>query len=261
MRLSAFIILCVVATLCASAGQSAEISVSTGRMSSSLRATLTLNKPLYVEVDYSSDVPLRFQARAYADGVSVDRGQMMNASIEHPAGKGSALVWVRFRQEATVDEIRITAYDLNWKPLQVRSLKADLRWSGTTLGDGRHGRPAWVQSLQDEQDRVSALRQEQYDDSDAAWFGSFIGLIMMLGVPGYFVLQFVAAKKLDRGWRLASYAPLAVMVPVTGHAILALAAGSNLWPILIIFCAPVALLYLLALYVVRAAGAIWAKSA
>ena len=46
-------------------------------------------------------------------------------------------------------------------------------------------------------------------------------------------------------------APLLIMVPATLHAVLALSAGSNLWPIVLIFAAPIGFVYLVAFFVVR----------
>ena len=68
----------------------------------------------------------------------------------------------------------------------------------------------------------------------------------MAGVPGYFVIQFIAAHKLRGRWRLASFAPLALTVPATGYAIYAVVTGCSLWPS--VACVPAAFIYLLALY-------------
>ena len=53
------------------------------------------------------------------------------------------------------------------------------------------------------------------------------------------------------GWRKAAAIPVVLMLVVLGHAIVALLAGSNLFPLGLIFTAPVALLYLLVLMVLR----------
>ena len=78
-----------------------------------------------------------------------------------------------------------------------------------------------------------------------------LGLFVMAAVPGYFVLQVYAARRWDGNWRWAALAPLIVMVPLLGYTVFALAAGSNLWPLLLILTAPVAFLYLAALAGIR----------
>lgn len=88
--------------------------------------------------------------------------------------------------------------------------------------------------------------------------GDPIGLVIMLGVPGYVVLQWILARRWKGGWRIAALAPLVIMIPVLGHALLALAAQSNLWPIFVIFTAPVAFAYLVALIVLWA-GVRWVQ--
>jgi hypothetical protein len=96
-------------------------------------------------------------------------------------------------------------------------------------------------------------------DPGAAW-GIGIALVLMLGVPGYFVLQVVLARRWTGGWRIAALVPLLVMGPAAVHTLVALAAGSNLWPIIIIFAAPPALAYLIAMLVARTvAGALTAS--
>jgi hypothetical protein len=67
---------------------------------------------------------------------------------------------------------------------------------------------------------------------------------LMVGVPGYFVLQ-AFAFRFAGGWRSAALAPLIVSVPLLGWCLYALAAGSNIWPLPVIFFAPFGTIYLL----------------
>ncbi len=41
-----------------------------------------------------------------------------------------------------------------------------------------------------------------------------LGLLAMIALPGYWVLQILLAKRYDGGWRLAALVPLIVMVPL-----------------------------------------------
>jgi hypothetical protein len=71
-------------------------------------------------------------------------------------------------------------------------------------------------------------------------------------VPGYFILQIWLPLRMLGYWRVAALLPIIVLVPLLLHAGMALAMESNLWPILIIFFAPLGLLYLGALGIAHA---------
>ena len=79
-----------------------------------------------------------------------------------------------------------------------------------------------------------------------------IGELVMLAAPAYFFLQVLMAVRYRDRWLVLSLVPLLFMVPLTAHAGLAFAAGSNMWPALIILAAPVAFLYLFVLAIVKA---------
>jgi len=77
--------------------------------------------------------------------------------------------------------------------------------------------------------------------------GFAIMSIAGLALLGYLVLQPVMAFRLSGGWRMAALAPLIVTIPLVVQAAYALEAGSNLWPLWLIFATPFAFLYLLVL--------------
>jgi hypothetical protein len=79
-----------------------------------------------------------------------------------------------------------------------------------------------------------------------------LGLLVMIALPGYWVLQIMLVKRYDGGWRIAALAPLIAMVPLLAYTAYAFAAGSNLWPLLLIFVSPVAFVYLAIVSAVRA---------
>lgn len=233
--------------------RSEAVQLSVGRISPGLDASLPSGAPLYIEVSYRSDQPLRLQARAFLNGESLDKGQSMNASVAHPAGQGRALVWVGFQEPAAPDQIRITAYDNRWTPLSSLTLPSSARWTGAG-GQLREQQPAWVLGLIRDEARIAQETRSQ-EDAEGGWiFDLLIGGGAMLLVPGYFVLQLLALYLLRGGWRIAAAAPLLAMVPLVVHALLALAGGSNLWPLLIILGAPIAFLYLAGLLIVRGVG-------
>jgi hypothetical protein len=231
----------------ASAADAVRLSVE---RQAPLTGVLARGKPLYMEVVYDADQPIRLQARATQGGQSLDRGQAMNASVAHPAGHGRALVWVSYSQAAQPDQIVITAYTADWKPLSVLSLPAPV-WLDEAARVWEDP-PAWVQALIDEEKEI---RDATPAPRETAW-DAFLGMLLMLAVPGYFVLQLVAMGTLKGGWRLAALVPVVPMVPLVGWALMALAAGSNLWPLMVILAAPFCFFYLVGLYVARTAVAV-----
>ena len=67
--------------------------------------------------------------------------------------------------------------------------------------------------------------------------------LLWLAVPLYVVIQAVAVWRATGTARLIAGAPLIVMVPVFALTIAGLVRNSNLWPLLLLFSSPLALLY------------------
>jgi len=83
----------------------------------------------------------------------------------------------------------------------------------------------------------------------------WLGQLVMLSVPGYFILQAWSARSWSGRWRMAALVPLAGMLPAVLFSVLALAQGSNLWPLAVIYLAPLGLAYLLVVWALRAVAA------
>ncbi len=71
-------------------------------------------------------------------------------------------------------------------------------------------------------------------------------------VAAYFVAQCYTLIAWPRGWRIAAAVPLVGMVPVAVLTFQGYRDQSNVWPILLLFAGPPALLYLVVLMAVRA---------
>jgi hypothetical protein len=67
--------------------------------------------------------------------------------------------------------------------------------------------------------------------------------LLWLTIPAYVVVQIVALMRSSGGSRVAAGLPLFVMVPVFAFTAIALVQESNLWPLLMLFASPVALVY------------------
>lgn len=77
-------------------------------------------------------------------------------------------------------------------------------------------------------------------------------MVALWGCPiEYPILQYIAIKRMSGVWRVFAYLPLIPMAVVLGVTVMAIFQESNVWPVLLIFVAPVLLLYLLVLFVLR----------
>lgn len=80
------------------------------------------------------------------------------------------------------------------------------------------------------------------------------GLLIPIGfwsAIAYVPLQIYTGLKWRGGWRILALAPLLIIVPILGYTAYAAARESNLWPIVLIFSAPVATVYFLIIAVIR----------
>lgn len=250
MRVFAVSVLLLTLSLFGAAADPASITISVGKTSPSINAVLPRFGTLYLEVAYRSDQPLRLQARAFKGGKSLDSGQAMNASVKHPAGDGRALVWVSYQQPAQIEEVRITAYDANWKPLREIILPARAQWLEQAATTSQV-RPGWVVDLQTAERQIASEASTNEPGGIGGILSALFGMLIVASVPAYFVVQALALFSLGGSWRVASMLPLLAVGPAVLFSLYALQQGSNLWPLTIIFTAPLGLAYLAALFGVR----------
>ncbi len=88
---------------------------------------------------------------------------------------------------------------------------------------------------------------------------SFDPYFLLLAIS-WLSLQAVSLLRLHGRWRLAAWVPLIVMAVASATAVLGGLAGSNLAPIWVILALPVCLLWLLALWLVRAVAWTFTRS-
>ena len=212
--------------------------------------SLALAEALFVRLAYTSDAQIRFQASGYRAGTERREGERMNPAPAYPAGSGDALVWVAYSTPAEIDEVRVTVYDGGWQPLSSVTLPIDATWR-TGSGGGSQARPEWVTRLNDAQQQATSAAMASPDDHGLLWV--LLPRMIALSLLGYFILQIRAFRRWEGGWRMLALVPLVATVPIVAYTLLAYAAGSNLWPLLMIFTLPFAFLYLAALAIGKAA--------
>ena len=203
----------------------------------------------YVRVAYETDRPAYVRGTAFLDGKPVT--SMTSGSMRHQAGAGEAFFWFAYTTPARVDLVVMTAHDATTnKAIAQTAISVDLTWTGASVGATRP-RPDWVVRMQAEQDRQVKEQSDAYMNRPTPWWATLFFFGLMWSVPGYFVLQAVALWRWGGGWKTAAMVPLLPMSAILLYTIVAFRAGSNLFPLVLIFSSPPALLYLVALMMLR----------
>ena len=208
-------------------------------------AVLAEREQLYVRLAYTSRGPVRFDVEGWLDGRAV-RAAATSIQPEYPAGDGETLVWLAYRDPTRVDELRVRMYDAESLVVAEAIVPVQAEWRRGTA-DSRRVRAEWVGRLNERQQQLGRAARaraaaEAGDTGDSA-VNALLG-IMMLSVVGYPLLQFQVYRTWRGRWRIAGLLPLVGAAPVLIITALSLAAGSNLWPLLLLFTFPVGLLYL-----------------
>jgi hypothetical protein len=214
--------------------------------------TLSAREPIYVRLSYRSDRPLRFQAGGYLSGAEVTHSASFNPAPVYPAGRGEAIVWISYDQATAIDEVRIGVAGEDWTALDERSLPVNTIWNGMP-SQTRRQPAAWVRTLSAEQQAMVAARawsDGPAGDGDSGLWGLLL-MVMGWSIPGYLGLQVYMLMRYEGRWRRLALLPLWVMVPLLGYTLFALLAGSNLWPLVMLFLAPFAFVYLMVVLSIR----------
>lgn len=214
-------------------------------------ATLGKWEQLYVRVGYKTDQPMYVRGTAYFDGKPAP--SMTSGSMRNETGGGEAFFWFAYTTLARVDVISITAHDAKTnKVLAQTAVSVDLTWSGEPVGATRP-RPEWVLRMQAEQNRRVKAATEVYMNRPVPLWESALFFTLVWSIPGYVVMQGMTLYRWSGGWRLVAAVPAVPMAAVLVHTMIAYRAGSNLFPLVLIFTAPMALLYLAVLLMIRRA--------
>lgn len=204
---------------------------------------ITLNHNLSLKVHFTSSVPIRLTAEGRFQGRVVQ--DLSNASPVYPPGVGDALVWISYRQPTQIDEVLVHAFDENFKPLTTLAVPISVEWATNVP---MQTVAPWVRSTAAEQTRLIS-QAVRVNASGFDLFGTALFAFLYLSILGYPFLQAYSLWK--DGWFGLAGVPLLLMIPLFIHAGSALMAGSNLWPLLLLFGAPFAFGYLIILRIWR----------
>jgi len=200
-----------------------------------------------LRIGYNSDEPVRIYAQPYFHEQRVPA--ITGGTPTCGPGRGETFFWFAFVDPREVDSIRIFAESKTGEVLAQASLDVDLKWTGQPIESPRV--PAeWVTRMKAAQ-QSSRARDSALMNSPL-WY--LVGGFMMLGVPGYFALQGWALWRLHDQWRKPAMLPLWPMGAVLLYTIYAYLDGSNLFPIVLIFTAPLASIYLIVVLGLRRTG-------
>ena len=220
------------------------LSVNIADSDPGLTGRLGKQEPLYLRISYNSDRPVRVRAEGFAGARKIDA--MNNGMPLHVAGQGEALVWIAYDKGTILDRLRISLHDDKWREVHAVSVPVQLQWDAGARRD-THQRAAWVARMVEAQQRM--ISQQMNDATPAG--GMWLGATLMAAMPAYFVLQVWFAWGWTGGWRTAALLPLTAVVPAIVYSLFALAHGSNLWPLAVIFLAPLGFIYLVVVWAAR----------
>jgi hypothetical protein len=204
-------------------------------------AVLRPGEPLYLRFRYRSDTPLHILVSGAYRG-DVVRGFLHDGEELFPAGNGEAVVWLTYSFSARIDYVQVRLWNANKAEVAKAAfpIRAEWTWKKDTVGGGERAAKPWVSNLTAAQrERMAATLGGA---PEAGGFDPFD--LAFLCVPGYFLLQLALARGTSGWWRKAALAPAVIMLPMLAYTLLALAAQSNLWPLLMLLTAPLAFLYL-----------------
>lgn len=209
-------------------------------------ALLHQDEALYVLIRYKSEQPLRFQAIGSYLGKEIKNYARMNPSQVYPAGDGEAIAWVSYYKATEIDAVRVTVYNANWRALETKSLSLSVNWQ-EERSNVTHPKAPWVNELnQQQQASVAAIQQQPL----STWDILFIQLLFW-SIPIYWILQLIVLWKWSGTWRKIACMPLFISIPLLIYTVFALFAGSNLWPLMMLFITPVILLVLLIIMIMK----------
>jgi len=229
----------------------AQVTVSVVATDPASPATLGKWEQFYLRIGYNSDRVIRVRAYPMFQGKEVPG--MTSGSYLYQAGSGEAFYWFAFTDARHVDSVTVAAEDAaTGKRIAETMMPVELTWTEQPPAESRV-RADWVGHMLEEQNRRAKEEYQAYMGRPGRIGEDLIGMAVVWCLPAYLVLQLVLLIRYQGGWKWAAAVPLLLMIPLFIHALYAYSKESNLWPLLLIFGGPPALIYLIVLIFVRKA--------
>jgi hypothetical protein len=218
-----------------------------------------LNKfeKLNIRVGYSSDRRVRVRVEPFYGETPLP--SLTGGAASYEAGEGEAYFWISYDNAVKINRAQITLLDDETnKPMATADAALDVSWSGVATGVIRPDAD-WARRMRLDSERQGkedfARREAKRLALGGARTGAVLDIVMAAGawmVPGYFILQAVFLLRWKGGWRTAALIPLVPMSLVLGFVFYAtVVRGSNIAPVIIVFTAPVGLVFLVVLWLLR----------
>lgn len=211
-------------------------------------STLATNERLYLRISYESLVPVRFVAKALRQGLEQSEAYS-SSTPPYDAGRGEALVWLSLPVPIRIDEIRVTAYDLEWQELGTVATAVVATWEIREDAPPRET-AEWVGPLLKLHRHAFDTAFDPQPQQPAPLFDTFF-FISVLAMPVYLALQLFMLIRYRGRWQWYAAAPLLPFIPMILYSVLGLGLSSSLWVIFLFRYMTVALLYLLILWMVK----------
>ena len=212
-------------------------------------STLGNEDLLYVLVRYESDIPLRFQALGEHDGSILEVGAIKNPAALHAPGSGEALVWVGYTNPTHVDAVRVTVMAHDWRKLHSLTEEVDVIWQGIAADKPRV--PAeWVDKLI----RAEQRKMDYFYDPAPQKYGTLYDIVFFLtmaSVPAYILLQLHMLWHYRYRWRELAMIPIFPYLILAFYMLVGLEIEESLRVSFLFRYTPLALLYLIALWLAK----------
>lgn len=224
-----------------------KLTQTSPQTSPSFSTILHKDEALFVRIQYQSEQPLRFQARGLLNGIENEKNVRYNPSPVYAQGQGDAIAWIAYDSPTSINKIRVNIYNQQWQQIGSQDLNLSINWTNHTASTPTPIAD-WAQTLNNiQQNSVSTAAM----NTESSFFFGFLMQMMFLMTPGYLILQIYTLRKYEGNWKKAVRIPLFVMIPLGVYTIFALMAGSNLWPLMLIFISPFSFIYLLGVIILR----------
>jgi len=211
-------------------------------------AVLATGDKLYLRLSYASDVPVRFQVEAFRQSLPQD-DTITSSTPPYDAGRGEALAWISLTTPVRIDELLVTAYDMEWQELGSQFVPLVVTWNENP---GTEPRPLaeWVGPAMKHHRQVFDQAFDPQPQKPATLFDTFF-LISIMSIPVYLALQIKMLVSCRGNWRWYILAPLVPIVPLLLYSLFGLGFETAYWIIFLFRYFPVALGYLSTVWVVK----------